>query len=416
MRQVHHVRLGVPARRTQPGFTMVELMVAIAVGLIVTLAVTGSVLTMGRQFRIVGANAAAQGSAQIALSLLDAAGRSAGAGFYNNGQLLCPTWNAWNGTAVVSNGNVFMPARIDDGGAAGTADRIVFTGPTAPGALSGVPVMEDAAANASIKVSNAGSLVANDLALVGAPGSSQPCTLFQVTGAPTTSAVCGGGNATSCSVLPRAVNATYNPVAGTYSTAPTFGFSTAGAAFGPAVVNRIGTTSTGLVQDAFAVQCNALVRYNAFINPTAPACTPNPLAFGTGVDAIATDVVLMHAQYGISATGASDVVTTWVEPTGAWAFDAGAGTPTVANVARIKAVRVVIVTRSKEVDTALVTAASCTNASAVVNTGPCSFQDANAPVIDLSGTAVAAGRTWRNYRYRVHQAVIPLRNVIWSDS
>ena len=53
---------------------------------------------------------------------------------------------------------------------------------------------------------------------------------------------------------------------------------------------------------------------------------------------------------------------------------------------------------------------------AVANTGPCSFQDAAAPVIDLSGITVATGKTWRNYRYRVLKAVIPLRNVIWSDS
>jgi len=80
-----------------------------------------------------------------------------------------------------------------------------------------------------------------------------------------------------------------------------------------------------------------------------------------------------------------------------------------------RCVRVVIVVRSKEAESTNVTAASCTNASGVVNTGPCSFQDASAPVIDLSAVTVTAGKTWRNYRYRVHQAVVPLRNVIWSS-
>ena len=51
----------------------------------------------------------------------------------------------------------------------------------------------------------------------------------------------------------------------------------------------------------------------------------------------------------------------------------------------------------------------------MVNTGPCTFEDAQAPVIDLSATSVPAGRSWRNYRYRVQQAVVPLRNVIWSN-
>ncbi len=398
-------------RSASRGLTLVELMVAIALGLIVTLAITGSVLTMGRQFQIVGSNVAAQGSAQIGLTLLDAAGRSAGAGFYSNGQLICPTWNAWNGTAVVSNGAAFMPARIVSGGSNTASDTLVFTGPTAAGALSGVPVMDTTAPGAVIKVSNSGSLANNDLALIGVPGSTQPCTLFQVTATPASSVVCGG-NATACRDVTRAVNTTYNPAVGTFGTNPTFGFNTGNATTSPAVVSRVGNTTTGFRQETFGVQCNSLVRFNAFSNgsTTPPACTANPLSFGTGVDAIATDVVLMHAQYGISTISTSDVVTSWVDASGAtW------GAPTAANVARIKAVRVVLVSRSKQPDNTLVTAA-CTNAGGVANTGPCSFTDAAAPVIDLSATTVAAGKTWQNYRYRVQQAVIPLRNVIWSDS
>jgi len=405
------------SRRASLGLTLVELMVAIALGLIVTLAITASVLTMGRQFQVVGSNVAAQGSAQIGLTLLDAAGRSAGAGFYSNGQLICPTWNAWNGTAVVANGAVFMPARIVSGGSNTASDTLVFTGPTAAGALSGVPVMDTTAAGAVIKVSNSGSLALNDLALIGVPGSTQPCTLFQITAAPTQSlgtANCGT-NATSCSNLTRAAGTGINPATNSFanpeSTMASFGFSTGNTTTSPAVVSRVGNTTTGFRQEAFAVQCNSLVRFNAFSNGSnaPPNCTASPLAFGAGVDAIATDVVLMHAQYGISSTSTSDVVASWVDASGAtW------GAPTAADVALIKAVRVVLVSRSKQPDNAVVTAA-CTNAASVANTGPCSFTDAAAPVIDLSGTTVAAGKTWQNYRYRVQQAVIPLRNVIWSD-
>jgi len=395
---------------TALGFSLIELMVSVTIGLIVTLAVTGSALTMGRQFMIVGSNVAAQGSAQIALSLLDAAGRSAGAGFYSNGRLICPNWNAWNGTVVVSNGAAFMPVRIVSDGSNTTSDTVVFTGATAAGALSAAPVMDTAAAGGVVKVSDTGGLANNDLALIGVPGSTQPCTLFQVTAVPANSVACGG-NATACLDVTRAVNASYNPAAGTFANNPTFGFSTGDNNTSPALVSRVGTTATGLRLDAFGVQCNSLVRFNAFVNAAAPACTASPLAFGTGVDAIATEVVLMHAQYGISASPTSNVVTSWVNATGGtWA-----GTPTVANVGLIKAVRVVLVTRSKEADNAQVSSA-CTNTSGIANTGPCSFQDAAAPVIDLSATSVAAGKTWQHYRYRVYQSVIPLRNVIWSNS
>jgi type IV pilus assembly protein PilW len=399
-----------PVRRYARGVSMVELMVANTIALLVTLAVLTSVLTLGRQFSVIGANVAVQGNAQIAMLAIDAAAGSAGAGLYSNGRLICPTWNAYNGTTVVSNGAAMMPARIVSGASASASDTLVFSGGTGPGALSGVPVMAPAM-GANIKVGQGGKFALGDLALIGVPGSGEPCTLFEVTTAPAASPSGCGGNATSCDIIVRNPNQGLNPNPSDFTNEPNYGFATSGSVIGPAVVSRIGSASAGLRQDAFTVQCNSLVRYNAFTNSTVPACTSNPLSFGAGVDAIAMDVVQMHAQYGISTTGSSDVVTQWVEASGAtWG-----GTPSVADVARIKAVRVVIVTRSREAERSPVSSA-CTNAASIANTGPCSFQDAAAPVIDLSATTVAAGKTWRNYRYRVHKAVVPLRNVIWSDS
>lgn len=397
------------SRARSKGFSLVELMVASAVGLILALAVTGSVLTVGRQFSVTGAAVAVQGNAQIALAALDAAGSSAGAGLYSNGRLICPTWNAWNGAAIVSDGAALMPARIVSGTSNAASDTVVFTGGSGAGALSAVPVMAPTL-GANIKVSQGAALALGDLALIGVPGSAVPCTLFQVTTAPAASPSGCDGNATSCDIVIRAANQGVNPNPTAFTNTPTYGFETSGTTYGPAVVSRIGTTSAGFRQEAFTVQCNSMVRFNAFVNSTVPGCTTSPLGFGAGVDAIATGVVLMQAQYGVSNSADSDVVTEWVEPTGAtWAA------PSATNVGRIKALRVVLVTRSREADSTQVTAA-CTNAAGVANTGPCSFQDAAAPVIDLSGTAVAAGKTWRNYRYRVLKAIVPLRNVIWSDS
>jgi len=392
------------------GVSMVELMVANTIALVVALAVISSVLTLGRQFSVIGANVSVQGNAHIALLAIDAAAGSAGAGLYSNGRLICPTWNAWNGSAVVSDGAAMMPARIVAGGSNAASDTVVFTGGTGMGALSAVPVVAPTL-GANIKVSQGGKLALNDLALIGVPGSTVPCTLFQVTTAPAASPSGCDGNATSCDMVVRAANQGVNPNPTTFANEPTYGFTTSGSTFGPAVVSRVGTTAAGMRQDAFAVRCNSLVRYNTFANPTFPGCTTTPLAFGAGVDAIAMDVVQMQAQYGVSTSGSSDVVTEWVEASGAtWG-----GTPSAANVARIKALRIVLVTRSREADGSQVSA-PCTNAASVVNTGPCSFQDAAAPVIDLSAMPVASGRTWRNYRYRVLKAVVPLRNVIWSDS
>lgn len=394
-----------PAWRRARGFTLVELMVAMAIGLVLALAVALTTLSMGSQFRTVSASTHAQVNAQLALSLIDDAGRMAGAGLFNNGQPMCLGFNAWVGGVVKSNGAPLLPARITDGGSATASDTLVFTFSAAPGALSGMPVVDAmASAGGNIVVGGGDSIAANDVALVGVPGSTTvPCTLFQVTAAPVASATCGG-NATTCLPLQRTANVGVNAPTGTFSNEPRYGFATAGPVTGPAVVQRLGTSFR---QTAFAVQCQSLVEYDAF--SVAPSCTGSPLSFGAGTNALAMDIVLMQAQYGVSTNASSDVVANWVEPTGSWAA------PSASDSRRIKAVRVVIVSRSKEGSLENLTAASCTNAGGVVNTGPCSFEDAEAPVIDLSGVAVPSGRTWRNYRYRVHQAVIPLRSVIWSD-
>ena len=401
--------------RRSRGFTLVELMVAMTIGLVLALAVSLTMLSMGHQFRVVGATSSAQVNAQLALSLINEAGRSAGVGLFNNGQPLCQSFNAWRGggVGIVSNGTPLLPARIIDGGSATASDRLVFTASNATGPLSGSPVLDAmATAASSIVVTNGAALAANDLAIVGVPwngtGTPTPCLLFQVIGTPVVGAACGG-NASQCKTVVRTAGGNHNPPAGTFTTEPRYGFDavTPGVS-GPAVVQRFGTSFR---QEAFALLCDTLVQYDAFTDT--PTCSTGPLSFGGGANALVTDIVLMHAQYGITNGSANDVVTDWVDAATVSGINWAA--PSATEAGRIKAVRVVLVSRSKEPAPDLVTAASCTNAGGVVNVGPCSFGDAQAPVIDLSGTAVVAGQSWRNYRYRVHQAVIPLRNVIWSN-
>lgn len=405
----HSSKLSRARMRRARGFTLVELMVAMTIGLVLALAVSLTMLSMGQQFRVVGATSSAQVNAQLALSLINEAGRSAGVGLYNNGQPLCQSFNAWRSGVTVSNGAPLLAARIIDGGSATASDRLVFTASNATGPLSGSPVLDAMVTAASdIVVTDGAALAANDLAIVGVPGAAAtPCLLFQVIGTPATGVACGG-NASQCKTVVRTAGGNYNPPAGTFTTEPRYGFESTGGAVGPAVVQRFGASFR---QEAFALLCDTLVQYDAFADT--PTCSTGPLSFGGGANALVTDIVLMHAQYGISNGAASDIVTDWVDAATVGGIDWAA--PSATDVGRIKALRVVIVSRSKEPAPDLVTAAGCTNAAGVVNTGPCSFGDAQAPVIDLSGTTVVAGQSWRNYRYRVHQAVIPLRNVIWSN-
>jgi type IV pilus assembly protein PilW len=123
-------------------------------------------------------------------------------------------------------------------------------------------------------------------------------------------------------------------------------------------------------------------------------------------------VVNLQAQYGISATAASNQITQWVEPSGAtWAA------PSVNDRKRIKAIRIAVVSRNDNMAPATVTTTCSSTTTAAAppapeTTGLCAWTGSAtspAPAIDLS-----ADTTWNRYRYRVFDTIIPLRNVIWS--
>jgi type IV pilus assembly protein PilW len=113
---------------------------------------------------------------------------------------------------------------------------------------------------------------------------------------------------------------------------------------------------------------------------------------------VLNEVVSLQAQYGLATTSNSEVVTSWQSATGTWA-------PSVISVAdrnRIKAVRIAIVARNNLLEKETVTQL-CNGAA----TGParlCVFGG------NLDLTAVAAN--WTNYRYRVYEVVVPLRNML----
>lgn len=123
-------------------------------------------------------------------------------------------------------------------------------------------------------------------------------------------------------------------------------------------------------------------------------------------------IVNLQAQYGISATASSNQVTEWVDASGAtWAA------PTIANRNRIKAVRIAAVARNERREGQDVTAA-CSSLTATAPTGLCAWPATvtfdgtvwPAPSVDLS----PGDADWAKYRYRVYETIIPLRNVIWS--
>jgi type IV pilus assembly protein PilW len=391
-------------RHAQAGVSLIDLMVGLAVGLIVTLVVISALGTMSMQRRNAVSGDDAKESGQAALMLIERAAKLAGAGLFYNGQLICSRLNAYN-TALLANGDRLAPAFIADGGSTGS-DTITFAYANAVGGSTVAHLVDDMASPnvALFTANNRGNLAEGDLALVGVPGSDRPCTMFQVTGF---TGVIGGSNCnditSSCvKILRNSGESDFNPTNpdGIYSDAPRYGRQTSGGIIGPAVITRLGA----LDHQTYRVMCNALVSHSAFASP---ACIASPLAFTDAIP-LAGNIVMLKAQYGITDSAASDVVTSWVNATGAtWSA------PDAAAIPRIKAIRIAVVSRGTEPGIGTVTSA-CTNAAGVVNVGPCSFQDANSPVINLSAVPVPSGKTWQNYRYRVFHSVIPLRTVLWN--
>jgi type IV pilus assembly protein PilW len=117
-------------------------------------------------------------------------------------------------------------------------------------------------------------------------------------------------------------------------------------------------------------------------------------------------IVNIQAQYGISDNPNSNNVTQWVEPSGAqWSI------PSVFDRNRIKAIRVAVVARNSKMEGVDVTNA-CSGYAIANPSGLCAWAGSvasPAPAITLAGDP-----NWKKYRYRVFETIIPLRNIIWS--
>lgn len=166
-----------------------------------------------------------------------------------------------------------------------------------------------------------------------------------------------------------------------------------------------------------------------------------PLLTGEGGAAqqvIADGIISLQAQYGID-TNQDDVIDAWVEPTGAWAnpitINRPATPPILAPeppaINQIKAIRLAILARSAQFEAPDRTQAPpVCNVSAVPPGGWFLLPQTPAPIpagaliqpqgVDIqqavinSGPTLAANANWACFRYRRFETVIPILNMIRS--
>jgi len=137
--------------------------------------------------------------------------------------------------------------------------------------------------------------------------------------------------------------------------------------------------------------------------------TTDLLTAGAGPIVLADNVVNMKLQYGIDTTNPpDDIVDDWVPATGAWehsALLAPAALTAEQNLAKlrqIKAVRIGLIVRSSQYD------------RDVTGTTPWTLFDC--PTHDASCPGRLVGTLPANWRYRTYETVIPLRNQLWNGA
>ncbi len=117
-----------------------------------------------------------------------------------------------------------------------------------------------------------------------------------------------------------------------------------------------------------------------------------------------SEVVNLKAQYGLDTSVPPDgIIDVWQDATDAWDFAAvtAAPGPTLATLQRILALRIAIVTRSAQYEKNPVT------------TGPLTMFCDPLPCKVSMDLTVSPGD--QNYRYKVLETVVPLRNAVWNS-
>jgi type IV pilus assembly protein PilW len=363
------------------GFSLVELMIAILLAAVTAIVVL-NVLTsyQSRSNTVTGRNDA-EISAAMGLFSIEKEIRMSGAGLATPRGPLCPSGVnlAWGGAAVSDSGPL-MPVRIIDGGTAPDSIEMVRSD-SEFGAAPTRLVAAMASSTSQIAVDGSAGLRLSDLVLVGAPDRAVPCTIMQLTANPT-------ANGSGWLLTHAAGIGNYNP-----SDPPT--------TFSNAIAYQVRDVAVNLGR--YGVRRYGVVCNDADVPSVSNNCDAgwwNPLSNATpalaNINSVASDIIDMQAQYGVSPTPTDPSVNEWVDATGAtWAA------PTLNNARRIRAVRISIVSRGAR-------------EGRPVDTAPTTLY-----LWDRGG----AGELRRDltsdeqrFRYQVLTVVVPLINSIWTGS
>ena len=374
------------------GFSLVEVLVALVVGMISIMVVLQSMAAFEGQKRSTTSGSVAYQNGALAMHLVERELLSAGNGLTSTQNLLYCSIDAENGgTSILPNAPTtftidpdppvpirMIPVMITDGGG-GAPDSITVMYSTAATLRPAVGLTADPGATAtalSVGAANLAGFNDDDLILVAEQtGGTLPgtCAIAQVTD---TTSVTDSISIAEDPAVP------FNRSAGI------------GIDYSPdAQLINLGADP---VLTQYGVANGALVSADLLQRPPFDAA-PRLLVEG---------IVNFQAQYGVDTDG-DDLIDSWVEPTGgSWA----AANLNVTRVAQVRALRLGLVVRSSLLEKGD-SGGNCTTSPASLTILPALGGSPGAPA---SGTMDLSTGDARCYRYKVFETVIPFRNMIWS--
>ncbi len=385
MNAQHHITV------RQQGLSLIELLVAMAIGLVVTLAASSVLLNFeGNKRKMTSVNDVNQTGAYLAY-VIDRALRSAGSGFASRGIQVygCSVNASRSGSAILPSPSALpapfgsinrdfrlAPVVIHAGESAAGSDVLAFMKGTHGFGESPIRVNTSSITNTGLRLPNTLGWRNNDLALIVESG--QNCMIQQVSGT---------GFAGSVDQNLPFAGAYYNS-AGTNASLSSFGaggFNTYVAALGNAVDNRPEFQVLGVGAN------NTLFTYDLLRFEGA----------NTVPQVIADGVVELRAVYGVDNTQ-DGVLDAWVSPSVAgWTssdlLDGSAGARL--RLSRIVAIRIGLILRTSTPEKDVVSPAEVKL-----------FSDLGA----LQYTRTLSGNEQR-LRHRAVELTVPLRNVLSTN-
>lgn len=399
------------------GFSMVELMVAMAIGLIGMIIIFQVFETSEGIKRTTTSGGDAQQNGILALYNMEADIRNGGMGFNETAYTECraagttvlgydstrttPDW------ATVANPLLLVPVTITPGANAQTPDTVkVFYGSSTQVMAASILAADMTSATSQVLLQNNYGFREGDLVIALQPGSGKNCALMEVT-APSN----GGAPA----LLHDTTNYNLAWMTGTPVKTPRFnkaggmgvvytGANTSNATRIFNLGNLYDASGVAPVLNTYSISGNNLIVQNEF-NITAGVPVANPLA---------DNIVHLRAQYGLDDgidNGSVTYHTNFVANDGI--VDRFVST-TPANWQQVVSIRVAVLARSALPEKPSTGAGGTCDATPNVPTWSGGGEGATR-VFDLSAT-VTAPDDWRCYRYRLFETTVPLRNWIWRSS